>query len=325
VRGIVYKKANRVCVNRPRPLIDNLDEIPIPDRGLLACPNAFFPPDSLHLPAVGIVTSRGCPGGCIFCCAKNVFSQRFRFRSVENILEEIEGLVRDGVREIHIIDDAFTVNKKRVLQFSEEVRRRKIDVEFQLINGIRADFADRETLTALRAVGVKTVGYGVETGDPEILKRIRKGIPMSVTRRTFRLSKKMGFTTWAFFIFGLPGETEETARKTLEFAKELDSDFAKFLILKPYPGSEVYSEFYHKGLMISDNYNEFGVYTKPVHRLPGFSPERMLYWQKRAFWEFYLRPRKVLFHLRRIRSLAQLRLLMNDALFALHIMFGKKN
>lgn len=323
IKGIGFKKGRKIVINELRPLIEDMDTLPIPDRTLLVKPDRFSPPDALNLPAVNLMSSRGCPGGCTFCCAKNVFTRRFRFRSVAHMITEIEELVRDGVREIHIIDDAFTINKQRVLDFCREVKRRKITVSFQLINGVRADFVDRQILRALRSIGVKTIGYGVETGNLDILLKIKKGIPFEKTRRAYRLSKELGFETWAFLIFGLPGETDETARETIEFTKELDPDFAKFLILKPYPGSEVYAQLHGEGLLLSSNYADYGAYASPVHRLPGMTPERMVYWQKQAFKEFYFRPKKIWSHLKRVHSLTQLRLLVNDSLFGLYLMLRK--
>ena len=324
VKGISYKSGGRVVTNEPRPFIDDLDSIPFPDRGLLARPGAYLPPDAIKLPVASIMTSRGCPGGCTFCCTKNIFSKRFRARSVKNIMEEINQLVKnEKVKEIHIIDDVFTLDKKRTLEFCGEVKKQGLELDFQFINGLRADFVDEDILKALKSIGVKTVGYGVETGNEEILKNIKKNIPLGITRKAFRLSKKLGFETWAFLIFGLPGETELTIRQTIDFTKELNPDFAKFLILKPYPGSEVFEQLKKKNLILNMNYDFYGVYTGPIHRLPGLEPEKMTYWQKRAFREFYLRPSKILFNLKRIKSWTQFKLLVNDVLFAMYLMFKK--
>jgi anaerobic magnesium-protoporphyrin IX monomethyl ester cyclase len=322
VKGIYFKKDGRAVATEKRPFINDLDSIPFPDRGLLMKPGAYMPPDADKLPAMTMITSRGCPGSCTFCCTKHIFSKTFRMRSVANIIAEIEDLVKkSGIKEIHIADDIFTLNKKRALDFCGEIKRRGIDVHFQFMNGLRADCVDREILSALKGIGIKTVGYGVESGNDAILKRIKKNIPMDVTRKAFRLSKELGFETWAFLIFGLPGETEDTIKDTIAFTKEIDPDFAKFLILKPYPGSDVYAELLKDNLILNTDYDNYGVYTEPVHRLPVLEPGKMLYWQKKAFREFYLRPGKILTHLCRIRSLQQLRLILNGALFAFYCMF----
>lgn len=323
IQGIYFKKGTAVIRNSPRSFIDNLDSVPFPDRTLLKKPRAFVPPDATCLPTATIITSRGCPGSCTFCCTKQMFSKRFRARSVENIIEEIESLVKnEHIKEIHIADDTFTVLKKRVLDFSREIKRRNINVYFQFMNGLRADFVDKEILEALKGIGIKTVGYGVESGNEQVLRNMKKNIPLDITRKAFKLSKELGFETWAFLMFGSPGETEETIKETIGFTKDLDPDFAKFVILKPYPGSEVHAQLKEKSLLLNEDYDNYGVYKEPVHRLPGLEPDRIVYWQKRAFREFYLRPRKIISHLKRIKSWTQFKLLINDAIFALYCMFG---
>ena len=327
IKGIYFKRDKAVVANEKRPLIEDLDSIPFPDRAMFKKAHAFMPPDAVHLPVATIMTSRGCPGDCTFCCTKQIFSKKFRTRSTKNMVEEVERLVnKEGIKEIHIADDTFTIIKKRALEFCGEIKKKNLNVGFQFMNGLRADFVDRDILLALRSIGMKTVGFGVESGNKNILKNIKKNIPAHITRKAFRLSRELGFETWAFLVFGLPGETDRTIRETIEFTKELDPDFAKFLILEPYPGSEVHAELKKANLILSTDYDDYGLYTKPVHRLPGLEPEKMVYWQKRAFREFYLRPRKILFHLGRIikiRSWVQLRLLVNDILFAVYCMFKR--
>lgn len=322
IKGIYFKDGDKIVANERRPLIADLDSLPFPDRRLLKNPIAFMPPDAEVLPVATIMTSRGCPGDCTFCCTKHIFSKRLRIRSVKNIINEIKSLMNNnGIKEIHIADDTFTAVKRRVFEFCDEIKKQDIKIHLQFMNGLRADFVDREVLTALKGIGIKTVGYGVESGSEKILKNIKKNIPLATTRNAYRISKELGFETWAFLIFGLPGETEETIKETIKFTKEIDPDFAKFLILKPYPGSEVYTELKQNDLIRSYDYDNYGVYTRPVHALPGLDPEKMISWQKRAFREFYLRPAKILSHLKRIRSWQQLRLIINGVMFTLYCMF----
>ncbi|MDD5005799.1 MAG: radical SAM protein [Candidatus Omnitrophica bacterium] len=322
IKGIWFKEKGRPTICAARPLIDNLDMLPFPDIALIKNANAFMPPDATDLPVATIITSRGCPGECSFCCVKQIFSRRFRARSVKNIIAEIKELInRNGIKEIHIADDTFTLIKQRVLDFCREIKNQNIKVNFQFMNGLRADFVDRDILTALKETGFKTVGYGVESANPEILKNIKKHIPLETTKKAFKLSKELGFETWAFLIFGLPGESEYTIRETIDFSKEIDPDFAKFYILKPYPGSEVYKQLKKDNLLLSDNYDDYGIYTKPVHRLAGLEPQRIIYWQKRAYREFYLRPGKIISQIRRVKSIKQLRLVFNAIKLVLHNMF----
>ena len=237
IKGIGYRKNGKIILTGNRPLIKNLDSLPYPARHLLK--NEYTPPDALRTPVASIFTSRGCFGRCTYCCTKNIFPG-LRFRSIKNVVNEIEFLLTQGVKEIHIMDDNFTVYKQRVLDFRDEIVRRGIKTTFVFSNGLRADNIDEDILKALKDIGVLSVGFGVESGNQKILNVIKKDIDLNTIRKAYRLSKKYKFETWGFFMIGLPNENKKTVNDTIQFAKELDPDFAKFLILKPFPGSEVF-------------------------------------------------------------------------------------
>jgi radical SAM superfamily enzyme YgiQ (UPF0313 family) len=130
----------------------------------------------------------------------------------------------------------------------------------------------------------------------------------------------MGFQTWGFFILGLPGDNDQTIKETIKFAKELDVDFAKFLTLTPYPNSHVFHQLEEENLIDNKDYDNYGVYTAPVHHLKDLSAEDIVKWQKRAYRQFYLRPRKILQHLARMKSLTQLKYNLKSAKFILGMM-----
>ena len=211
-------------------------------------------------------------------------------------------------KEIHIWDDNFTTNKKRVFQIRDLIRSRKLNIKIAFPNGIRADFLDEEILECLKDMGVYSVAIGVESGNQSILDRAGKGIKLEKIEEIFNLTKKLKIETWAFFIIGLPGETKETIMNTIEFAKKVDPDIAKFHILKPYPGTQVYHEIEQKGNLLSNDYCRFGIHTPPVHRLPGLAPEDMTRYQKLAYRTFYLRPSKLIQQVLRLKSLYRLEL-----------------
>lgn len=321
IKGIGYKQNGKIFYTEPRPMIKNLDDIPFPARHLLK--HVYIPPDALKTPVASIFTSRGCPGRCTYCCTKNIFGRRLRFRSVKNVIEEIEFLLKQGIKEIHIMDDNFTVHKQRVLEFRDEILKRDIKTTFVFSNGLRADKIDEDILKALKDIGVLSVGFGVESGNQTILNNIKKDINLETVRKVYRLSKKFAFETWGFFIIGLPGDTKETVRDTIYFAKELDPDFAKFLILKPFPGSEVFEQLNKDNLIFDFNYDNYGVYTKPVHNLKNLTADDMLKLQKQAFREFYLNPKKIIQHLLRMRSLTQLKLNFKSGIFIMKHIFNK--
>ncbi len=322
VAGLCHlDEAGRFIANPPRPLIDPLDQLPWPERDLIKNPNNYRPPDARRLPAASIMPTRGCFANCTFCCTKHIFGRRIRSRSTANIIAEIEDLIsRHGAKEIHVVDDVFTYAKKKTLEFCRAVKEAGLEVGFAFPNGVRADTVDEETLAALKSVGVRSLSFGVESGNEDILKKIKKGESKEDIRRAFALAKKMGFETWGFFIIGLPGEDEASAAQTIDFAKELDPDFAKFSILKPFPGTEVYEELAAAGLVDDSDYDLFGNYMAPVHRLPGMTSQEIWRWQKKATRAFYLRPQKILGHLRRIKSWSQIKTSLDGLKFVMTVM-----
>lgn len=324
VKGLAYESNGTIVINEKRELENNLDNFPFPARHLLKNPSSYSPPDAERVPVTPIFFTRGCPGKCTYCCTKQIFGRRMRFRTVNNIMQEIGKIVELGYKEIHILDDAFTANKKWVLELCSKISERNYDLTFEISNGLRADMINEEVLNALKSIGVKNVGFGVESGNEQILKNIKKGISKEKVRNAVKLAKKIGFEVWGFFIIGLPGETPQTVKDTINFAKELDPDFAKFLILKPFPGSEVYNQLFEQNLIDSFDFQRYGVYTGPVHHLEQMTADEILYWQKRAFRSFYLRPGKILQHLLRIRNLTNFKLILRGFVFVLKNMAKNK-
>ena len=281
IKGLYYKAGEDIRFAGNRALIADLDSIPFPSRHLLGSLSNYKPPDAEHMPVASIMTTRGCPGRCTYCCTKNIFEDRYRARSIENVIEEIDHLVKMfKVREIHIADDAFNVNKRRTIDLCRAIKARDYKVNFEFLNGLRADVLDEEMLDAFISVGVKNVGFGLESADKGILANVKKNIMPEVVERAVRLSKNKGLKTWVFFMIGLPGETETTIRNSIEFAKKMDPDFAKFLIFKPFPGSEIYKKIKGDGLIEDFNTDNYGVYTAPVHHLENITGADLLYWQK---------------------------------------------
>ncbi|MCX5657826.1 MAG: radical SAM protein [Candidatus Omnitrophica bacterium] len=316
VNGLWYKKNNRIYNNLPRLLEKELDNISFPSWHLVKHWYRFRPPDAKRLPAAPLMTSRGCPKQCTFCCSHLIFGRGYRIRSIDNILEEIDILVRDyGVKEIHFVDDAFNLIKERVLVLCQKIKERDLNINFEFSNGLLAENIDEDILSALKSIGVINVGFGVETADDIIRRSVKKGLDLETAERSFKLAKKMGFETWGFFIFGVPGETTDSIKATIEFARRVNPTFTKFMILKPYPGTEMHKYLSEKKLINDFNFDNYGVYTPPVHHLDSITSKELLYWQKRAFKEFYLRPHKIISYILRINSLARFKLTLNNLLF----------
>ena len=308
IRGLVYRDAaGAVTSSGARALMPDLDEYPYPAHHLVRNLNHYAPAHATVLPAAPIMVSRGCPGACTYCQTKNIFGRRTRFRSPQNVIGEIRRLVQDyGVREIHFLDDVITANKKFVREFCALLKQEPYKLHLEVANGLRADMVNEEILTALKEVGLHNVGFGIESGNDRVLKMIKKGITKDQVRRAVRIAKDIGLETWGFFIFGLPGDDEASVQDTIDFAIELDPKYAKFVFLKPFPGSEAFFQLEEKGLIDVREYSQYGPYTPPVHHLDGLSQQRLLVLQQQALRRFYLRPRKILEHLADIRSFGRL-------------------
>lgn len=308
VDGVYYRQDGKILKNKDRELISNLDEIPFPARHLYKNQNYTYP-DTLATPAFPIITSRGCPAHCSYCATNSIFKHNFRARTPKNVVDELEFLVKEfKAKEIHIWDDNFVFIKSRVIEIKNEIKRRNLKLKFAFPDGVRIDCVDEELLTALKEMGTYSIAFGIESGNQYILNKINKGIRLECVEKVFRLVRKLGMEIWAFFIIGLPDEDKEKIKETITFAKNINPDVAKFHILKPYPGTKVYEEFLKDNLILDYNFNNYGLHTPPVHRLKNLSADQILYWQKRAYRSFYLRPAILMRHVFRLKSINRLKL-----------------
>jgi radical SAM superfamily enzyme YgiQ (UPF0313 family) len=302
---------------------DRLSGLRFPARHLF--PSGYTYPDARFARVAPIVTSRGCPGRCTYCSARDLYEGRCHFRDVRSVADEIEDLVRrQGYQEIHVWDDNFTTWKRRVFEIRDELARRALRVPIALPGGIRADCADREVLSALRDMGVYGLAVGVESGDQSVLDRARKGVTLEQIRSAFRWARELGLETWAFFMLGLMGETPESIRRTIDFALELDPDVAKFHILKPYPGTAVHRELEERGWLLSRDYGALGIHLPPVHRLPDLEPDELVAWQRRAYREFFFAsPARLWRQVRRIRTWHRLKVNAGAGLSLLRLLASR--
>jgi anaerobic magnesium-protoporphyrin IX monomethyl ester cyclase len=308
VDGIGYKVSGRNVINRDRDLIKDLDDLPFPAMHLFKN-RSYTYPDALYSPTLPIITSRGCPGSCTYCNTKNIFTKKFRARTAENVVDEFQHLVEDfGVREIHIWDDNFTTLKQRVLEVRDEVKKRGLKIKFAFPNGLRIDFIDEDILRALKDMGTYSIAVGIESGSQKILDVIKKGITIEKIRERFAMIKKVRLESWGFFMIGLPEETPETIMETIRFAIDLDPDIAKFHILKPFPGTEVFEQLSRKGLITSTDFDLYGIHTRPAHRLEHLSEDDLLEWQNKAYKMFYLRPGKMISQILRMSTWNRIKL-----------------
>jgi len=231
VKGIAFRQDNEVIFTEPRELISDLDTLPLPARHLLSLSRY----QALGFP-VSIITSRGCPYQCIFCQGRRMVGKKVRHRSPSLVVDEIENILSYGITRVNVADDLFTANKKRARKVCEEIQRRGLKFGWSAFS--RVDTIDKETLEIMRDTGCDSVGLGIESGNQEILDRIKKKITLDETRRAIKICKEVGLPAHAYFIVGLPGESPQSLRDTKEFAESLDVPFG-YHLLAPFPGTTV--------------------------------------------------------------------------------------
>jgi radical SAM superfamily enzyme YgiQ (UPF0313 family) len=267
VKGIAFRQDGAVVTTGPRELICDLDGLPLPARHLLPVSRYL----ALGYP-VSIITSRGCPNKCIFCLGRRMVGFKGRFRSPRLVLDEIEHILSLGFTRINVADDLFTANKARVKELCDEIRRRGITFGWSAF--ARVNTVDLETLTIMREAGCDCVSFGIESGDPEMLKRIRKGITLDQARAAVACCKEADVLPHASFMVGLPGETRETLRRTQEFANELKIAYG-YHFFAPFPGTTVREELSKYDIeILTDDWSRYDA-NAPVVRTSGVSPQEM--------------------------------------------------
>lgn len=292
IKGIVYRKGNEIMVNQPRDLIQSLDSLAMPAWNLYEIHKYHSSKlTSRKNPVGAIETSRGCVFGCIYC-NKSIFGRRFRFKSPERVLAEIEYMLNKGFNEIHVWDDNFVTNLDRAKKVCKMIIEKKLKFSWCLACGVRVDCVDKEFLELAKKAGCYAVYFGVETGDAEIMKRIDKGITLDKARIAFKLAKESDLETVGFFMIGLPGETIESMEKTINFATELDPDYAKVTITVPYPSTKLYSYLEEKGLIKNRDWDKYNFHTpSKVYDHETLDWETLNRYYDLFYKRFYFRPK----------------------------------
>ena len=295
VKGIIYRENGDVKFTEPRPLIENLDELPFPARHLLPMDRykVFGKHETLGL----IFTSRGCPYNCTFCSSSLIFGKKFRARSPGNVVDEVEQFVEQyKSNHVEFVDDLFIFDKKRVKEICREIKERGLDIVW--VCSARVDTVDGEIFKTIRDAGCVMVYLGVESGVQRVLNLMRKGIKVEQSVRAVKLAKEAGLQVVASFVLGIPGETWEEALETIRFAKKLDPDFVQFSLATPFPGTELYRIAKEKGLLLTEDWTKYTV-LKPVMRTEELSEEKLKKLIKKAYFDFYLQPHVIWRYIRR--------------------------
>jgi len=293
VDGLVFKNGEEIIVNRPRRLIRNLDLLPSPARDLLPMKHylkANFGRSAwaVRQPATSIVTSRGCPFYCSYCSSHLMFGRKTRYRSASNIVDEVESLIHEyQVKGLSIVDDTFIISKRHIYELAEEMKRKKIKIEF-ICNG-RVDVIDKDILKVLKDVGCVGIAFGVESGSQYLLDKVlKKGITLGQVRNAFQWAYEVGIPTDAYFMVGIPGETEKDVRETIRFSKTLKASAANFAITIPMPKTELFEIALKEGEILAKSWDDFDYTGKPIFKSEMIDGKKLEKLKRKAILSFYL-------------------------------------
>ena len=287
VKGLVWRKGDEIVINPPRPFIPDLDDLPLPLHHLLPLDDYRIP--MVKGPYAFVVASRGCTAGCKYCIKHVSYQYSIRLRSPENIMEELRELKRLGIHNVHMYTDLFTVSREQVMGLCDLIIQEGLDIKWTCNS--RVDYVDEEMLQRMAQAGNWLISWGIESGSKEVLKRARKGYRIEQAPQALRWAKKAGIMNWGYFIIGLPGETEETIRQTIDLSKKLPLDIALFHIAAPYPGTPLFFDVIENGWFRPDTrWEEIDMDESTVLDYPNLSTEQLEYWQRRAFREWAMRP-----------------------------------
>ncbi|MBC8019336.1 MAG: hopanoid biosynthesis associated radical SAM protein HpnJ [Verrucomicrobia bacterium] len=293
VDGLSFMQDGKVVHTPDRPMIEDLDALPfvapIYKRDL---PISEYIIPHFKNPYVSIYSSRGCPSKCIYCLWPQTFSgQRMRTRSPQNVYEEIKWITENipEMRELSFDDDTFTADKKHAREIAGLIK--PLGISWTINARANCDF---ETLKVMREAGLRHVVVGFESGNAQILKNIKKGVTKEQAIQFSKDCKKLDLSIHGAFIMGLPGETKETIRETIQFAKDMDLNSIQASLASPYPGTEFYTMCKEQGWISSDSFLDAGGHQKCVINYPNLSNVEIFNSVEEFYDKFYFRPKFIM-------------------------------
>ena len=266
IAGLIYHGPDGSVNNGRREVIKEIDALPWPARHHLPMYDYRDEPGSIPRPSVQVWASRGCPYRCSFCAWPQIMYGGFKYRTrdIVDVIDETEWLVREwGFKSVYYDDDTFNIGKKRMLQFCEEFKRRQLGVPWAIM--ARIDGMDEEVLEAMADAGLAALKYGVESADQGIVDRCGKRLDVSKVRDVVKATHALGIKTHLTFMFGLPGETRESAQRTIDLALELMPESLQFTLATPFPGSRLYDQLVAEGKLRTEDFTQYdGFHTAVV-------------------------------------------------------------
>jgi anaerobic magnesium-protoporphyrin IX monomethyl ester cyclase len=308
IKGLTWKKVPaEVVVNPDREPIADLDALPIPAYDLLDL-GKFYESVFIEFPAATMITSRGCPFSCIYCSyPQTIYGHKHRTMSPRRVVREISYLVKDlGVREIRIDDDTFNIDHRRCVEICRLIVESGLKFCFSV--QARPQLMTEELARWLKKAGCRMVLYGVESGNDEVLKKIRKKTTKNEIRRGVLIAKRHGLDVLNCVMLGFFWDTKETVEETIRFAFELNAEFTQVATPTPLAGTDYYRLLDENGCFVSRTWNEHDSVHHSAVTLPGLSNDDLNHYLKTFYRRYYRRPRYVwMMFLRMFRSWGNLR------------------
>ncbi|OGX15660.1 MAG: hypothetical protein A2166_02705 [Omnitrophica WOR_2 bacterium RBG_13_41_10] len=317
IRGAIYRDNNEIVVNEPA-IVKDLDQLPIPAYHLLPLERYEMPNTGKKL--ASLITIRGCPFKCGFCY-RSPLSFFIRKRNPIKVVDEIEYLYRTyGIRDINFVNESITLDKQHLVSICQEIIRRDLKIEWQ--SPARVDQVDESLLKIMKESGCRTLRFGVESGNDEILRIINKKTTLLKIEKAFFLCNKIGIDTVAYFIIGYLGETEATIKQTIAFSKKIRPTYAAFFPATPMPQTALFESSVRAGLIDKEYWRDFTL-SRRSDGLPFLVPEAGD-WVVKAYRTFYFRPIYILKNLRKISSWKSFKKYCLGALALLKMRFKRK-
>lgn len=291
IAGIMTREKGEIVFYGESPKIQNLDDIPWPARHLLKYKKYTIGTLKGKKVYTSLFMSRGCPYQCIFC-ASDLYGKQVRRRSLEDVIKEIDYIINElGINHIYFLDDTLTLNRNYIIELCSLIKKHKFKFTFE--GSTRANLWDEELVKMLKEVGLIRISFGLETVDLEVRKIIKKEVPIQSYIDANRLNAKYKIETINSVMLGLPGESRESIKKTVDFlCKARDIEHATYSIAIPYPGTELYNMAKRKenGLeLVSEDFATYQRYGSSVMKVGDLNPEDIVLLQKKGLIRIYTR------------------------------------
>ncbi len=296
IKGLIFRKDAEKVVNSPRERIADLGELMFPSMHLLKR-NVYIMTFATHKKReyIPIMATRGCPFKCVFC-SEPLTNPQVRYRPAQNIVDEMEKWSKAlGITHFFFMDSNITLNRKQIKGFCEEILNRNLKVTWE--GWTRANLVDKEILTLMKKAGMIRISYGIESGDPRVLKIIKKEVALEDMRNAFKMTEEVGIEPACSVMLGLPGDTKESVMKTIDFVASIpEIRYSNFSIANPYPGTEMYGWSLtgkHGIHLLIKGFSEYRRYDHSPISVNDLSPDDLVRLQKIGLLRMHMTPRRM--------------------------------